>query len=125
MINADRSRVEGRPISGFTNLKAIKGVFDQVALRINVDEANIDEVGSLYADLKQNDLLGHITPYLGKVTPLTEACADIEPICFDTASFARAEAPRTIFAHKGSGAHTLSTFLRNVLRRCPAERVCH
>ena len=88
-----------RPLKGggstyqriLTNLKAIKGVFDQVALRINVDEANIDEVGSLYTDLKKNDLLDSITPYLGKVTPLTEACADIEPVCFDTASFARAE----------------------------------
>lgn len=85
-------------------LKSGKGTFQQiisnlvnvvdivhVAVRINVDKTNRDQIMGVFELLKNHHLLDKVYPYLGHVLGETEACADIQSSCYDTEAFASVE----------------------------------
>lgn len=74
------------------NITAVTDLFDHLPLRINVDTTNADRVLELFEFLHDHQLLERVHPYLGRVFADAEACADFEPCCIESASFAKMEA---------------------------------
>lgn len=73
------------------NVLNVYDLFARLAIRINVDNTNIERILEVYELLHAQKLLGKVYPYLGKVTADTQACADFEACCLDSASFAKLE----------------------------------
>lgn len=63
----------------------------RIVVRINIDNTNLDGVLDLYKILHARGILEKVHPYLGQVSAVTQACADIESDCLATEDFSDIE----------------------------------
>jgi uncharacterized protein len=73
----------------FNNLKESYDILPTVALRINVDRNNIDSGKYVYEYLKKNEMLGKITPYLGKTSNDNDCYETVE--CLNMCDYAKVD----------------------------------
>lgn len=73
------------------NLQACCHLFERIAVRINIDRTNPEQVTELLELLEQKELQGKVSVYFGQVQAIGAACPGISHQCLPTPEFSKVE----------------------------------
>ncbi|OEU61487.1 MAG: hypothetical protein BA870_09305 [Desulfuromonadales bacterium C00003094] len=73
------------------NLEASCHLFERIAVRINIDRTNPEQVNELLGLLEQKELQDKVSVYFGQVQAIGAACPGISHQCLSTPEFSKVE----------------------------------